>query len=198
MDLLKRQKMLLVLFRVSKHSKKNMKFEDIVVALFKKYPTEFQLKGYSRFPDSDLIRRPLYSFRNEGLLVARNMIFAFTDKGLELAERINNKVGKKKVSTSETFDRYLEKEIKRILQINAYRLFKADKLSEILDTDFFDFLGISVRADKKDVRNRLDILNEMSQAIRFSKTKTHQDLVQLHEFMSQKFKKEIRYYLEAV
>ena len=52
MDLLKRQKILLVLFRLSKHSKMNLKFEDIVVALFKKYPEEFQLKGYQQYPDS--------------------------------------------------------------------------------------------------------------------------------------------------
>lgn len=194
MNLIKKQKILVVLYRFSHGKKSKMKFEDIVVALFKKYPAEFQLKGYPVYPDSDLIRRPLYRLRNEGLLQAANMIFTFTEKGLDMAGALNRKVGKKKVNSNQIFARYIESEIKRVLRTNAYKLFSNENDKDILDTDFFEYLGISVRADKVDFQNRLKVLNEMAQSIEQSNASQLVIIPRLHKFLKRKFRKEILHY----
>lgn len=196
MDLRKKHKILLVLYRLAKGKKSNLKFEDIVVALYKKYPEEFNLKGYPEYPDADLIRRPLYRFRDEGLLDARNMVFVFTNKGLEIAGKINNRVGKKKVRSEQVFDRYIESEIRRILSTNAYKLFIRNEQAKILDTDFFDYIGVSVRADKKVFKNRINVLNEMSQVILNAQQDRYKKLTELHSLLKKKFRKEISYYLK--
>lgn len=194
MNLIKTQKILVILYRLSHGKKRKLKFEDIVVTLFKRYPVEFQLKGYPEFPDSDLIRRPLYRLRNEGLLHASNMVFSLTDKGLEKAELLNRQVGKKKIRSDQVFDRYIENEIKRVFRTNAYKLFSGEKDKDILDTDFFEYLGISVRAGKVDFQNRLKVLNEMSKKVEESGLNHLMTIPKLHSFLERKFHKEISHY----
>ena len=115
----KQNKILLALLELANNSKKNLTFEDVVVAIYKKFPEDFHLKGYKEYPDADLIRRPLYQFRDQGLLLVRNMIFSLTDKGLDEATKMKKQVKKKKKETNEKFDRYIQKKIKRIRTLSG-------------------------------------------------------------------------------
>ena len=45
-------KILLVMYELSNKRKKSLRFEDIVVALFKQYKEDFHMRGYPQYPDS--------------------------------------------------------------------------------------------------------------------------------------------------
>ncbi|NCU39776.1 hypothetical protein EOL99_02715 [Candidatus Falkowbacteria bacterium] len=193
-NLSKQQKILLVLFELSNGERKNLKFEDISVALFKKFSKDFHMKGYEQYPDSgDSIKRPLYTFRDKGMLSARNMIFALTEKGLDTALKIKNKVTGKKVLENDNFDRYIEKEILRITSLNAFKNFIVGKLDDVFDTDFFDYIGISVRASRMDFKGRLKYINDIIEFLKKQNIDKYELIINFHYFMIKKFDKEINY-----
>ena len=192
----KQQKILLVLLELSDGKKKNLKFEDITIALFRKFPKDFHLKGYKNYPDSgDMVKRPLYTLRDSGFLTVRNMIFSLTDKGLNLVEKIEKQVAGKKVEMSENFDRYIEKEFKRIENLNSFNLFIEKRFDSILDTDFFDYLGTSVKAEKNDFKSRLNIMIDVAKVLEKQKKIQFKILLDFHNFMFNKFQKEIDFKL---
>jgi len=192
----KQHKILLVLLKLSDGKKKNIKFEDIVIALFQKFPQDFHLKGYKNYPDSgDGVKRPLYTLRDSGLLTVRNMIFSLTDKGFNVVEKIKKQVVGKEVEMTENFDRYIEKEFKRIENLNSFKLFIGKRLDSILDTDFFDYLGTSVKAEKNDFKSRLDIMIDVAKVLEKQKESRFKILLNFHNFMFNKFQKEIDYKL---
>jgi hypothetical protein len=193
-NLSKQQKILLVLFELSNGEKKNLKFEDISVALFKKFSKDFHMKGYEQYPDSgDSIKRPFYTFRDKGLLSARNMIFSLTEKGLDISLKIKNKVSGKNILEKENFDRYIAKELLRITNLNAFQYFIAGKTNDIFDTDFFDYIGISVRASRMDFKGRLKYISDIIEALRRIDTKKYELIISFHSFMLERFDKEINY-----
>lgn len=195
-NLSKQQKILLVLFELSNGEKKTLKFEDISVALFKKFSKDFHMKGYEQYPDSgDSIKRPLYTFRDKGMLSARNMIFSLTDKGLDTASKIKNKITGKNILEKDNLDRYIEKEILRITSLNAFKNFVIGKLDDIFDTDFFDYLGISVRASRMDFKGRLAYINDIIGFLKKQDIKKYELIINFHSFMIKKFDKEISYKL---
>lgn len=193
-NLSKQQKILLVLFELSRGEKKNLKFEDISVALFKKFSKDFHMKGYEEYPDSgDSIKRPLYTFRDKGLLSARNMIFSLTEKGLDIALKITNKVSGKNILEKDNFDRYIEREILRITNLNGFKNFIANKINDVFDTDFFDYLGISVRASRMDFKGRLRYIDDIIKSLKSTDAKKFELIINFHSFMLKKFDKEINY-----
>lgn len=194
--LLKQHKILIVLLKLSSGTKKNLKFEDIVVELFKEFPKDFHLKGYNKYPDSgDSIKRPLYTLRDSGILTARNMIFALTDKGIDMANKIKGGIAKKEIQTNENFDRYIEKEIRRIKNLNSLELFLEKHLDDILDTDFFDYLGVSVKVGRMDFKSRVNVMQDVAKVLKNQDEKQFNILYKFHNFMFKKFKKEINYKL---
>ena len=193
----KQQKILLLLLELSGEMKKNLKFEDIAVALFRKFPNDFHLKGYQKYPDSgDSIKRPLYTFRDNGILIARNMVFSLTDKGLEISKKVKKYIIGKSIQTEENFDRYIEKEIKRISSLNSLNFFLQKKFDEILDIDFFDYLGVSVKTERMNFKARLNIIKEVAKILRDQKDDRFKILYEFHDFMFRKFKKEINFKLK--
>lgn len=193
-NLSKQQKILLVLFELSQGEKKNLKFEDISVALFKKFSKDFHMKGYEEYPDSgDSIKRPLYTFRDKGLLSARNMIFSLTEKGLDIALKITNKVSGKNILEKDNFDRYVEREILRITNLNGFKNFIANKINDVFDTDFFDYLGISVRASRMDFKGRLRYIDDVIKSLKSTDAKKYELIINFHSFMLKRFDKEINY-----
>ena len=47
----KPEKILAVMFDLSKAESKALQYEDIVVEAFKRYPEDFQLRGYPHYPE---------------------------------------------------------------------------------------------------------------------------------------------------
>ncbi len=86
------EKILLFLYEYGNKGKARVRYEDIVVGVFKKYPTDFHLKGYKEYPDSgDLIHKPLYDFKKKGYVNAASKVFSLTDRGIEYAKQLGGK-----------------------------------------------------------------------------------------------------------
>lgn len=186
----KGDKILLVLYSLSKREKKLLKFEDVVVALFKKFPEDFHLKGYREYPDSgDSIKRPLYTFRDSGLLTVQNMIFKLTDKGLDYAKKLKELSSKKNIVTTNNLDRYIEKEIRRIKKLTSFNLFLSKRLDEINDSDFYNYIGVSVRTKKSDFMGRYLMLSKIMGELKKNTNNTglYEEITLLHEYMNSKF-----------
>ena len=167
---------------------KALQYEDIVVSAFKKYPEDFQLRGYPEYPDSSDIHKPLYEMKRAGLVRAANKTFQLTQQGLEAAQRLmhSSSSDKKRLTKSE------ESEINRIVNSAAFQLFQEGRQGSILDTDFYEYLGVTVRTSDGDFWGRM---RNVEQAVKAHKNKRRDNLSsaldQLHRFLVSKFKEDL-------
>lgn len=188
------EKILYVLYGLSGKSRKSIRYEDIVVKAFETYPDDFHLKGYPQYPESgDLVHKPLYDFKKKGLLVAGNKMFALTEKGLVAAERIESAVTGKTVSNTERVTRDIEKEIGRVSKTPGFALFVNGEPEKIVDTDFFEYLGATVRTSRNDFLGRLNTLTDVVKVTKDKKNPVYGKLAEYHEFMVKKFDDVIQY-----
>jgi hypothetical protein len=185
----KPQKILSVMFALSKGESKPLQYEDIVVAAFHQFPEDFQLRGYPQYPDSSDIHKPLYSMKRDGFVRSANKSFMLTPNGLEVAR---NLVGAPDTS-KDRLTKPEENEINRILKSQTLQLFQEGQTSRILDTDFYEYLGVSVRTPKGDF---LGHLTTVEQAIASHKAKRNDGLsdvlLKLHAWIITRFNEEIQ------
>ncbi|MDP2638771.1 MAG: hypothetical protein Q8P06_01215, partial [Candidatus Azambacteria bacterium] len=161
-------KILLVLYEMSAGVRNPLRYEDIVASVFREYPQDFQLRGYPQYPDSsDLVHKPLYDFRKNGLLEASNKVFTLTERGISWAKRLKDNVSGLKIVSNEKLSRYAEEEISRITDLEGYKLFLTNECEKITDADFYNYLGVSVKTKKNDFLGRLktvtDAIKELKQ-----------------------------------
>jgi hypothetical protein len=190
-------KILLTLYELSEGKKKNLRFEDIVVALFKKYKNDFHLRGYPQYPDSETVEKAIYSnLKKNGLVTYGNKIFSLTDKGLAFAKNLQREIHNKKLISVIKLPRYIENEISRIKNLEGFKLFIKGEVDRILDTDFYSYLGVSVRSEKDEFLGRLttlnDVINELQKIAQ--KEVLHEQIINYHKFILNKFKQIIEYY----
>ena len=189
--LTKWQKILATLFSLSGGRAKSLQYEDIVVEAFKKYSEDFQLRGYPQYPDSSDAHKQLYEMKKKGLLRTANKTFELTERGLEVAKQMfhdSSAVNKDRLTKQE------ESEIGRILTSAAFRFFQAEQGNSILDTDFYDYLGVTVRTSRGDFQGRLNTVKHAIQAHAEKRNdKTSLALKILHDFLVERFKEEIEY-----
>ncbi len=194
-NLSRSQKILLMLYELSGKKKKSLQFEDIVVALFKKYPEEFQLLGYPEYPDSFSIHRPLYKTKENGFVSINNKLFSLTNYGIEVAKKINKIVEGKSILPSLHFSKYTEMEISRIKSLESFRLFLQREESKISDTDFYSYLGITVKTGKIDFLGRLAAMKSVIKELKSYKKRKllHNKILDFNKFILKKFKDIIDY-----
>jgi hypothetical protein len=192
----KEQKVLVALYRLWNEGRKKVRYEDIVVGVFENYSSDFHLKGYPHFPDSgDAVHKPLYDYRKKGMVSASNKMFALTPHGVAEAQRL---LAIEKGISPSTEPRYrLERdaqiEVDRIRQLESFKLFLAGKYDEIIDSDLFEYLGVSVRSTKNEFIGRLETMKSAINAVKDSGLKDP-SLVgagEFHEFMMSRFGKDI-------
>jgi len=196
LELSKEQKVLLTLYRLSSEGHKRVRYEDVVVRVFKDYPGDFHLKGYPEYPDTgDAVHKPLYDYRKRGMVSANNKMFSLTAHGVAEAERLqgteNNTAG---VGQSRhRLERDAQIEIERIKKLEGFRLFLAGKHDEIIDSDLFEYLGVSVRSTRNDFIGRLETMKSAISAVTDSGLKDAALLAarQFHEFLMGRFAGEI-------
>lgn len=184
------QKLLLVLHTLSKGSRKPIKYEDVVVTAFKKYPETFHLRGYKEYPDSgDLVHKPLYDMKPRGLLTAIQKEFTLTDKGIQVATKLLGLVSAGGVTHYKP-SRDVGKELDRILSSEGYNFFKIGATEKIFDTDFFQYLCVSVHTSKNEFLNRLSAIDyAIKEAKGYKDTEVEKSLKAYHNFMTrEKFK----------
>jgi len=195
------QKVLMSLRRLSGEDRKKVRYEDIVVQVFKDYPADFHLKGYPEFPDSgDAVHKPLYDYRKKGMLSASNKMFSLTEHGLaEAGKLIAIEKGLPAIEPGHhRLERDAEIEIERIRHLESFKLFSEGKQDQIIDADLFDYLGVSVRTSKNDFIGRLEALKSTVTSNQQSLTKDPVLILigHFHQFMTSRFSEDIKFKTE--
>jgi len=193
------EKILLSLFILSKGTSKKVRFEDIAVKSFKIFRSDFQLRGYPNYPDTgDIIHKPLYSdLKKKGLVLSGGKYFSLTKKGLEYGKKLKEIFKKGDYDFAMEPDKYtksMEDEINRIIHTSAFNLFASGKKDEILDIDFHDYLGTTVRTKKFDFLGRLNNVKEAVDASKSNNPKLYIVLNNLNQFLLLKFSDVINYF----
>lgn len=192
------EKILLVMYELSKGKLIKIRFEDIVVNAYKKFGSDFQLKGYPQYPDTgDIIHKPLYSeLKKKGYVLSGGKYFSLTKKGLEFGLFLHKKFTGhiKKSESINKFSRSEENEIENILKSNAFKLFTENKKEEILDIDFYSYLGTTVRTRKYDFFGRLSNVEEAIESTESKNPKLYKALNELHRFLISKFSNVVDYF----
>lgn len=187
-------KVLLALYRLSRRGHKKVRYEDIVVQVFKDYPAEFHLKGYLEYPDSgDAVHKPLYDYRQKGMVTASNKMFSLTEHGLTEAKRLLAiEAGKTPVESAGRLERSAQIEVDRIRQLESFKLFLAGRDGDIIDSDLFDYLGVSVRTTRSDFIGRLEAMRAAVESATAGRDDPTLGAVRrFHDFLMSKFKNEI-------
>jgi len=98
--------------------------------------------------------------RKRGMVSASNKMFSLTSHGVAEAQRLQTvekgKPAKRRFGTgSKGMHRF---EVDRVKQLEGFKLFLAGKHDEIIDSDLFEYLGVSVRTTKNDFIGRLETM----------------------------------------
>lgn len=188
------EKILLTLYILSGKSRKSIRYEDIVVKAFETYPDDFHLKGYQQYPESgDLVHKPLYDYKKKGLIVAGNKMFALTEKGLVAVEALQNTISGREVANTERVPRDIEKEVSRVTNTPGFGLFLKGEISSIVDTDFYDYLGVTVRTSRNDFIGRLSTLSDVVKNTSSNKNEIFKKMLDYHQLMTTRFSDIIKY-----
>ena len=187
------EKILLALYALAEGSTRPCQYEDIVVRAFELFPKDFQLRGYPQYPDSSDIHKPLYGpLKREGLIRATHKHFALTEKGLTRAEELASP-GKGSVSkeSKKRLSRDVEIEIERLVHSSAMQLFASGQKDKIIDTDFYSYVGVTVRTvvtKKNDYLGRLKAVSDaVGEAAVITPIPANLVLLELHKFLIAKF-----------
>lgn len=197
-NLSKSEKILLFLYEIGGGKIRKVKYEDIVVGVFKKYPGDFNLKGYAEYPDSgDLVHKPLYDFKKKGYVNAESKVFSLTERGIELVEQFRNRGQIEKNTKTERVSRSAETEFSRVKALEGFELFTDGKSDSISDNDFYNYLGVTVRTQKNAFMGRL---NSMEAAVSEYEKKNDINMapqfVLFHKFMTGRYKNIIDYFTQ--
>lgn len=188
-ELSKRDKIITVLYQMSGGKKTTLKYEDIVVMLFKKYPADFHLKGYPEYPDA-ASHQSFYSLRKEGLIQIRSKFVALTEKGMTYAKQIIKGTPSLTQKSSRRLSRDITNEIERIKNTDAFQLFANGNKEQIVDSDFFAYLGTTVRTERTDFRARIRTIQDLIETIKIKDE--YKVFVALHSYLFERFHETIK------
>lgn len=165
------EKIMVTLHELGKGTGLKLKYEDIVVAVFKKYPEDFHLRGYPEYPDSgDLIHKPLYEFRKKGYLEANSKVFSLTERGIKYTEQLIALARGKNLKSDGRLSRFAEKEISRIESSESFGLFLNDQGGSITETDFYGYLAVTPRTSRNDFLGRLNTVESAIEELKQQRT----------------------------
>jgi hypothetical protein len=170
MDLPRPEKILVAMHQLSNGTNLPLEYEDIVVKSWQLFPDEFGLRKYvNQYPDSSDQHKPLYGpLKDRGLVLSGNKKFRLTEKGLAYAGELE-KVWKGLQTFEEAgaannnpsrLSRDKEAQVKRICETEAFKLFAAGEKDRILDTDFYTYLGVTVRTKPHDFIGQLKTVGD--------------------------------------
>lgn len=151
----RQEKILRAIFEVAGGTTRLCAYEDIVVQAWKMWPQEFGLRGHTdKYPDASDLHKPLYGpLKREGLVRSQTKKFGLTESGLAVAERARNPA----LSSQDRgrVQRDQKAEIERIGDRAVVELVVLEQSADLLDTDLYDFYGVTVRTSPGDFAGRL-------------------------------------------
>jgi hypothetical protein len=190
------EKILVAMYRLAQGHTSPLKYEDIVVKAFELYPDEFALRGYAQYPDSSDIHKPLYGpLKRKGLIRNAQKTFSLTDKGVEVAKRLDGGASTAAPVPGERVDRVSKREIDRMIGSAAFGFFRNEQVEKILDTDFYAFIGSTVRAPRNYFIGRVSTTTDavrLAGKLAYPDKAVAKELAGAWKAMQERFKEEIR------
>jgi len=156
------EQILLSMFVLSEGTTDFLKYEDIVVKAFRMFPDEFALRGYPEFPDSSDVHKPLYGvLKRKGLIRSANKNFGLTALGVETARAMAGKNDGEEPAQrpADRMPRDVQSEVDRMLKSAAVKFFVSGEPHRVLDTDFYSFIGCTVRTPRNDFVGRMSAID---------------------------------------
>lgn len=199
MDIPRPEKILVAMLQLSDRSPIPLEYEDIVVKSWELFPDEFGLRKYvHKYPDSSDQHKPLYGpLKDKGYVLSGNKKFRLTEKGIAYAVALE-KAWKglvplaKAMGAADKPDRLSrdkEAQLKRICGTDAFKLFVEGKREAILDTDFYTFLGVTVRTERHEFQGQLKtVADAVADAARILSDPRFAAVAELHSFLVNRFK----------
>lgn len=188
------EKILVAMHRLTAGTVKPLNYEDIVVEAFKLFPDEFALRGHPEYPDSSDIHKPLYGpLKRNGLVMVANKRFSLTPKGVEFARKLTESAGKK-IEEKRDPNRLpsdVKDEVDLMLKSDAVRFVQSGQQAKIIDTDFYAFLGCTVRTDRNLFLGRLKTVEDavaLCSKIKQPNAETAKLLFGVFAFLKEQFK----------
>jgi hypothetical protein len=193
-NLTRAEKILMFLYDFGKGHIIKVRYEDIVVGIFKKYPHEFCLKGYEEYPDSgDMIHKPLYDFKKKGYVIAMNKVFSLTERGVEYAKQL--KTGNSDDQLIGRLSRSSSTEVSRIKGLEGFGLFIEGNGNNLSENDFYNYLGVTVRTPKNAFIGRLETMNVIVAELEKQDNKSlYENICKYHEFLLKKYNNVIGFF----
>ena len=155
------QMILRAMYDVSGGTTSMSSYEDIVVRAWKLFPQEFGLRGYvDAYPDASDMHKPLYGpLKRDGYVRVQNKKFGLTDHGLAIAELLTRPEatiagGPGRVRRDQLI------ELERIAKKPAVALVARDQSDELVDTDLYDFYGVTVRTKPANFAGRVTTVDQ--------------------------------------
>lgn len=192
--------LLVALHELSHGTTEPVQYEDLVVRAWELDKQAFGLRGYAeKYPDSSDAHKPLYGpLKKAGYVTASRKQFQLTPKGITEAARLgrllkNGDAPPPSFVPRSEMTRDKEREFERLLRTEAFRLHSEGKDEEILDTDFYAYLGITARTPPGEGIGRLRTVQDaVATAVRTKyRVPTSQEMHRLHRFLLKKFKETI-------
>lgn len=196
-NLTRSQKILVTLYKLAGGGQKQVRFEDIAVRVYKDFRSDFQLKGYPQYPDTgDIVHKPLYSeLKKKGYVLSGNKYFSLTRKGVEYARSllgVSSKLNMAKTENNKlTADQ--QKELERLKESTAVNLYLTGKKNDILDIDFYSYLGVTVRTDKYNFLGRLTSVEDAINATKNKSGVLYKKLRDCHRYLMNRFSENINF-----
>ncbi|MDE2217316.1 MAG: hypothetical protein KGJ87_09190 [Planctomycetota bacterium] len=143
----KRDKILLVISQLEQKRKPGRKItvENLAVALWKKYPSEFSMRGYPQYPNVDIQKNMTKLFTNK-LIAGGVHDYSITQKGMDYIKNLKSNGKTLKLPDSSIIRRDIEAEIKRIFNSKVFNYYMKTPNPKFVESDFFDFIGTSSRS----------------------------------------------------
>jgi len=149
-------------------------FENLVVALFRLFPTKFSLHGYHKYPDAARIGRTLLQLGPKYRNWARGSVqkgFNLTQSGLLKVEKVAESLvsGQPSVhpgrrqALPRTMD--LQKDLKILEESRLFREWKGGTLSQAQSTEVIDMLGAYAYSPPKALRGRVKLLENSARQV---------------------------------
>lgn len=184
---------MLILEKLSKKNGLSVCYEDIIVEMYKEYPDQFHLKGYPQYPDSEPIGKRLSDAKKRGLVrVSEGKMVSITDLGMYFIESLRNTLKGRPVRSIKKISRISEKELRRIEGLSGFILYCKNEDEKILDTDFYAYLGVSVRTETPIFFSQVKLIKEVIKEISLisldSRKEIYSKIIDYNHFLFEKFK----------
>lgn len=190
---------MVAMFQLSGGSNLPLEYEDVVVKSWQLFPEEFGLRKYvHQYPDSSDQHKPLYGpLKDKGYVLSGNKKFRLTEKGIAYAAELERAwkglvpltkaMGVK--DKADRLSRDKEAQLKRICNTDAFKLFAQGQKERILDTDFYTYLGVTVRTEKHEFQGQLrTVADAVRDGQRISPDPRIKLAAELHSFLVERFK----------